>query len=151
MTRYCPNCRAIVPKNSLNCPQCLTDVPREGWVEDDEQKSYKPSKSEYRENIEKRHKSVIVVMLLAVVPALFGLLGIGHIYRDRRDITGWGILVAGFVLAMLVPVFAIGGILTGPFAILVLPLAGLCALGYVVLALFSIVDAATGGFFTSRF
>ena len=145
MTRYCPNCRAVVPENSINCPQCFTDVPPEGWVSDAEQIRYTPSKEEYRENIEKRHKSHIVVLLFAVIPVFFGILGLGQIYRDRRDTMGWMFLAGGIILDVIIAALIAATFMSGLLAAVLtaVPLI-LAILLYVITAIASVVDALTG-------
>ena len=92
MTRYCPRCGAVVPQNSLTCPQCYTEVPRS--VPDEPEPGYS--------RIGRRKKSATLALILSVIPAFFGLLGLGLIYEDRRDPRGYRYLGAGLVLYILV-------------------------------------------------
>ena len=105
MTRYCPRCGAVVPQNSLTRPQCYTEVPRS--VPDEPEPGYSRrafdrSGDEFREQIGRRKKSATLALILSVIPAFFGLLGLGLIYEDRRDPRGYRYLGAGLVLYILV-------------------------------------------------
>ena len=93
MSRRCPKCGAEVPGNSLTCPECYTEVPR-GEIEDPPQQygTYVPERS---------GKSRTVAIILAVIPALFGLLGLAQIYKDSRSRAGWRFLGLGIVLYLL--------------------------------------------------
>ena len=145
MTRYCPNCRAVVPENSLNCPQCFAEIPRDGFISDREQMGYTPSRDEYEENLEKRHKSSVVVLLLAIIPAFFGILGMGQIYRDRRDKVGWYFFVGGLILVMLAATLLTVGFAGGLLGTIILAIpAVICIVVYVLAAIVSVVDAMTG-------
>ncbi len=101
MKRRCPKCGAVVPDNSLTCPQCYTEVPRDLVETEPLHDRY-----EFRERIERRKKNMKVSMALAVIPAFFGLLGLGLLYQDVRDSRGWEFLAAGLVLYLL-PVISI--------------------------------------------
>ncbi|WP_400236811.1 hypothetical protein [Methanomethylophilus alvi] len=100
MTRRCPNCGAVVPKGSLTCPQCYTEVPRDDLDQTEPAyggRKYERPRDEYERQLKKRKKSLTVALILAVVPAFFGILGLGQIYEDRRDSKGWKFLVTGLV------------------------------------------------------
>ena len=101
MTRYCPRCGAVVPQNSLTCPQCYAEVPRDVPDEPEpgySRKAFDRSGDEFREQIGRRKKSAMLALFLSVVPAFFGLLGLGLIYEDRRDPRGFKYLGAGLIL-----------------------------------------------------
>jgi len=145
MTRYCPNCRAVVPDNSLNCPQCFAEIPRDGWVSEGEQMKYNPSKDEYRENLGKRHKSELAVLILAIAPAFFGILGMGQIYRDRRDKVGWYFFIGGLFLVFAFATLLWMALAGGPIGTILLAIPAFIFLVlYVLAAIVSIVDAMTG-------
>lgn len=151
MTRYCPVCGAVVPKNSLTCPQCYTEVPRDD-MEDEPRPSYTRrsegrTRDQFREQITRRHKSQKLAMLLAIVPAFFGVLGLGLIYEDRRDSQGWVFLVAGlilfWVLVALIVSMHVTGILTT--ILLAIPMV-LFALLYIGAAASSIAATVFGSY-----
>ena len=96
MRRKCPKCGAVVPDNSLTCPQCYTEVPRD-LVETEPLHD----RNEFREQIERRKKNMKISLALAVIPAFFGILGIGLIYQDSRDYRGWQFLAIGAILYLL--------------------------------------------------
>ena len=94
MSRRCPKCGAEVPGNSLTCPECYTEVPR-GEIEDPPQQreTYVPQTS---------GKSRTVALILAIIPALFGLLGLAQIYKDHGSRAGWRILGLGIIVYLLI-------------------------------------------------
>lgn len=138
MRRRCPNCGAVVPENSLTCPQCYAEVDR--ILPDDPRKT---TREEFREHIEKRDKKMAVSLALAVIPAFVGLLGLGLIYQDWRDPRGFRYLGTGIVLFLL-PVMMILflGLLS---LLLIIPIFFLLLL-YVVTALSSIAETYFGSF-----
>lgn len=97
MSRYCPNCGAVVPENSLNCPQCYTDIPRGGYVNERDHMREHRTKEDFVSQIEKRHKKRSLALLLAIIPAFFGILGLGQIYLDRRYARGYMYLATGLL------------------------------------------------------
>ncbi len=136
MKRRCPNCGAVVPENSLTCPQCFAEVDRE--LPGDPKKS---TREQFREHIERREKSMTLSMILAVIPAFVGLLGLGLIYQDFRDPRGVRYLGTGIVL-FLIPVCMI--LFLGLFSLLlIIPIFFLLLL-YVLTALASIAETYFG-------
>ncbi len=95
--RRCPNCGEIVPSLSVTCPKCYSSVPRTDDVPD-----MKSSKSRERKEVAPGGKSVLVATLLAAIPGIFGLQGLGRIYLDYRSEKGWFFLVFGGVLFALI-------------------------------------------------
>lgn len=94
MSRKCPYCGEEVPSFSLNCPKCFRSIPRE------KERGRKDSE-EYRIN-EDRTLSLYrfdrkTVLILALIPAAFGLMGLGQIY-EREYKKGTAFLVTGLVL-----------------------------------------------------
>ncbi|MCQ2070082.1 MAG: hypothetical protein MJZ68_03015 [archaeon] len=147
MARYCPNCGATVPPNSLTCPQCYTEIARDMTVNERdryEQRS-NTTRETYREQISKRNKSPTIAMVLAVVPAFLGFLGLGQIYRDPRDQTGYYFLAGGLatflIMVALIVLGGFGGILG---TILVAIPTIIFGLIYFLIAIVSIVDAYFG-------
>ncbi|MGE0015123.1 MAG: hypothetical protein AB7S83_02920 [Candidatus Methanomethylophilaceae archaeon] len=95
--RKCPNCGEIVPSLSVTCPKCYSSVPRNDDVPD-------MKGPQLRERDEKvpGGKSVLIATLLAAIPGIFGLQGLGRIYLDYRNEKGWLFLVFGAVLFALI-------------------------------------------------
>lgn len=94
MTNKCPSCGEPVPSNSLTCPRCYASIPR---------REEKPIKEKpVRKTVV---KSKLVSILLAVLPAPFGLLGLGLIYEDYKDRRGWAYLIFGLVVYVMLITF----------------------------------------------
>lgn len=148
MTRYCPECGAVVPKGSLTCPRCYTEVPRDDLERSDGaygDRRYERARDEYKKQLNRRRKSYGITMILAVVPAFFGLLGLGQIYEDYRDGRGWKFLIGGLVLFAIlvgmVSLVSVSGILGAiMMAVPMVLFGGL----YICLAIVSVVDAYFG-------
>jgi len=88
--RKCPHCGEYVQKNSVTCPKCFREIPREQerspeYVINDEKK-------------DKKRKAPKTAVLLSVLPPFIGLLGLGMIYIDRKNREGYWFLVAGLLL-----------------------------------------------------
>ncbi|MDR3283449.1 MAG: hypothetical protein LBS92_07590 [Candidatus Methanoplasma sp.] len=92
--RRCPECGERLGSDSLTCPKCYAEVPREPSVQ-------RPKRGEGRP----KRKFAGVVVLLAIIPAFFGVLGLGQIFRNPRGKRGYCFLVAG--LAVFVPFAAL--------------------------------------------
>jgi hypothetical protein len=71
MNKRCPHCGELVSGNSLNCPSCFKDIPR------DVQKTEDQSRKEVRKETEKNRTFAIILALLF---GAFGFMGLGHIY-----------------------------------------------------------------------
>lgn len=143
MTRRCPNCGAVVPPESLNCPHCYHDVPR--TITGPENDYHNRTYAQYEDQLSKRHKSRLISLVLAVIPAFIGLLGLAQIYQDYRDPLGWKILGGGLILylilvGMIVLIIGTGGI---GVLLLTIPIILVGAL-YLLLALFSFLLTNTG-------
>jgi hypothetical protein len=90
--KRCPYCGEYVQTNSLTCPKCFKEIPRE--PED---------KAEYvilEDDNRRTNKVPSVSVLLAIIPPFFGLLGLGIIYLDHKNSKGYWMLVAGLILFM---------------------------------------------------
>ena len=88
MERRCPHCNEPVPSNSLNCPSCFRDIPREETANRQEPWS------------RSGRKDGRLAILLSVIPGVFGAIGLGLLYLgDKR---GWGFLMLGLPLFILV-------------------------------------------------
>ena len=85
MTRYCPKCGEAVPTNSLTCPKCYSKLP-----------TAEPSK-ENKQTRSRTQKTRRTRLLLTTIPALFGFLGLGHIYRNYKNPRGYFFLAMGML------------------------------------------------------
>ncbi len=85
MSRRCRSCGATVPPNSINCPACYKEMPRE-------------------EPAPPRPKDPRAALVLALVPAALGLWGLGHLYMGITDrglyYLGTGIALSAALLAL---------------------------------------------------
>ncbi len=89
-SKRCPHCNELVPSLSVTCPKCYNPVPRDDIPEE------RPTGS-----IEhKASKNMLFATLLAVIPGIFGLQGLGLIYLDHKESKGWYFLIIGAVLFM---------------------------------------------------
>lgn len=93
MDRRCPNCGELVPSLSVTCPRCYSQVPRDDTVPK-EKKEYRSGTGDEGA----KGKSLMIATLLAAIPGLFGLLGLGRIYLDYKNEKGWFFLVTGAIL-----------------------------------------------------
>ena len=94
MSRKCPYCGEYVPSNSLNCPKCYKSIPREEYkVNDDIKTGSIPNDRAPSVQVFDRR----TVMLLALIPAAIGLMGLGQIY-EREYSKGVKFLIAGIIL-----------------------------------------------------
>ncbi len=100
--RRCPNCGELVPAFSLTCPKCYRSIPREEpegryrIIDDDRAPS--PRMTNHR-----------LVFILSIIPAVFGLFGLGQLYQ-RDWAKGLTFLAAGVLLmTVMVLMFGAGG------------------------------------------
>lgn len=98
--RRCPNCGELVPSNSLTCPKCYKRLPKEPEP---------VRKEERRESGGKREYSRRIAVLLCLIPGLFGLLGLGLVYRNPRQKRGYIALVIGFLVFVAAVFLTMGG------------------------------------------
>ena len=87
MTRRCPKCGEPVPSNCITCPKCYTKLPAEP-VERPKENAKQPQK-------DNKHT---IALILTIVPALFGFLGLGMLYNNGRSRLPLIILVIGVIL-----------------------------------------------------
>jgi hypothetical protein len=98
---FCPNCGREVRPEAAFCPSCGYNLKSAALVPPPAASAAKPSTP-------LKHKSPGIAAVLALVPGLFGLMGIGHIYVGRVK-RGISLLVVGIILAAL----SYGSILLG--------------------------------------
>jgi len=90
MTRRCPKCGEPVPSNCLTCPKCYAKIPAEPVkTESTRQESSGTGQSA---------RDPKIALLLTIIPAIFGLLGLGMIYMNSKRTEGYLILAVGLVL-----------------------------------------------------
>ena len=95
MARRCPYCGELVPSNSITCPKCYKRIPVEPEPVREEKRGPK--------NEQGRTYNRKLALALTLIPGLFGILGLGLIYRNPRQRRGYVALLFGalfFVLAV---------------------------------------------------
>ncbi len=85
MSRRCRHCGADLPPDSINCPSCYQEAPRV-------------------ESSAPRPKDPRVALALALLPALLGLWGLGHVYMGFKE---RGLYYLGIGIALTVALFAL--------------------------------------------
>lgn len=141
--RRCPYCNEYVPSTSITCPKCYKQIPLDKDPVRNES-IYNTDGSIHREP-RQRTVNNRTAMLLALIPGLFGLLGLGLLYRDPRNPRGWGLLALG--LALFCTINAMLFLTLGLSLLLVMPL----AIIYVLLYLFNLfITVVMGGVMTFR-
>ena len=98
--RRCPYCGELVPSTSITCPKCYKKIPAE--PEPVHRESDRPK------NESGRRYNRTVAILLSLIPGLFGLLGLGLIYRNPRQKRGYVALVLGLLFFVAAMGFTIG-------------------------------------------
>lgn len=99
-----------------------------------------PVREDHGDHGHKRGYSLKLALVLGVVPAFFGILGLGQIYRNCRDIRGYLFLGAGllfFVPAVFLVLPIISVFLAIPLFII-----------YAIIFLVSVADLFLGTVFT---
>ena len=99
--RRCPYCGELVPSNSLTCPKCYKRIPKEPEPA--------PRREERRETGGKRDYSRKIAVFLCLIPGLFGLLGLGLVYRNPRQKRGYIALVIGLLVFVAAAFLTMGG------------------------------------------
>jgi hypothetical protein len=136
--RRCPHCGEYVDNNSLTCPKCFKEIPRDIPVSSEPRTQSTDPKS--GRSINKN-----LTVLLALIPAFFGLLGLGQIYREPRESKGYILLAIGVVIfvpfVLLFMTMIHSGFLS---ALLIFVMELVLFLIYVGVALYALVDVALG-------
>jgi hypothetical protein len=154
MTRFCPYCGVAVPSNCVTCPKCFKNLPREDGTENSSQNEFIDGKIT-REKTEVHDEGVKIVkknrklmLILAIIPAFFGVLGLAQIYREYRNHLGYFFLIVGLIL-FIPSVFLIMGVWTTGVFIGIFRIVAyiILTLLYLSAALASVLDAAFGSVF----
>lgn len=129
--RRCPYCGELVTSDAITCPRCYRKIERSDIDE---------SRTDAFEKENRHVNRNKIALLLALIPGLFGFIGIGRIYQDRRNRSGWMCLIAGLLLFISANMIIFGtfGLMAAfaiPFIIL-----------YVLLFLYALVSTAIDGF-----
>lgn len=88
----CPHCGEHVPSTSTSCPKCYGSIPRNTV-------SRRPSRRARTHS--QKEKNTTVAFLLALLPGIFGLQGLGLIYLNHENRKGWQFLGVGMILFLL--------------------------------------------------
>lgn len=129
--RRCPYCGELVPSTSITCPKCYRKIPSE--PEPVRRESGSQSKGSGRSS------SRTIAILLSVIPGLFGLLGLGLIYKNPRRKIGYIALVIGLLFFIAAMGFTIGVVTV----FLAVPCWIIYALGYLGCLLLTFMDGFT--------
>ena len=104
--RRCPYCGERVPSNSITCPKCFKKIPNDPEPVRDAGGSGPTAKKD---------RSRTIMLILAIVPAFIGLLGLGLIYKYPTRKRGY--------IALLVGLLVFAGAVAGTMSIILIPLA----------------------------
>ncbi len=99
MTAKCPYCGELLPSNSITCPKCYRKI-------DSSILKAEAEKERRQQEKPKRDISRTIQLILCIIPAFFGILGLGQIVRNFRQKRGYIFLVVGLLF------YAIGVSLT---------------------------------------
>jgi len=140
--RYCPFCGELVTSGSITCPKCYRKIPAEPAPK--ESKKERTSSSDSRQP---RDRNDTIALVLCVIPGLFGILGLGQIYRDYHSAKGYLMLLFGlaFFIPAVILAFSLFPSLMGTVVttIMAIPL----FIIYGILYLGAIVDIMLGNVF----
>ena len=81
MTKKCPYCGEHLPDNSLNCPKCYHEIPREDKSTGKTDTAWQGVPDSRAPSVKKYSKAL--VLILALIPAAFGIMGMAQIYEGR--------------------------------------------------------------------
>lgn len=102
--RRCPYCGELVPSNSITCPKCFKKIPVEPEAVRREERRREDSQ---RPGIGGRQYNRTIALVLAIIPGLFGLLGLGLIYKNPRSKIGYLALVFGLLFFIAAVLFTV--------------------------------------------
>ncbi len=89
----CPYCGVLIPTNSLTCPKCFKNIPREDTSKKEEYIIHDEPKSS-----QTKSKKNDFTLFLAIIPAFVGILGLNQIIHDPKDSKGYMYLIIGLIL-----------------------------------------------------
>jgi TM2 domain-containing membrane protein YozV len=104
--RTCPNCGTRVEDHHINCPKCYAElVPptqrASGFGNERSNGSnYQFAPRQQYSPPRTRRKDPLIAVLLAIIPGLFGIWGLGHIYVGQTA-RGVQLLITGIVITIL--------------------------------------------------
>lgn len=128
--RKCPFCGERVPTFSLNCPRCYRAIPMEKRGKEERNDGYTIIDDDRAPSLHRVDRRM--VLILALIPAVFGLFGLGQIYqKDYRK--GFTFMLVGVsMMALMVSLYTyVGG---GLAFVLIVGLLILFIGGYIVQA-----------------
>ena len=128
--RRCPFCGERVPTFSLNCPRCYRAIPMENRAKEERNDGYTIIDDDRAPSLHRVDRRM--VLILALIPAVFGLFGLGQIYqKDYRK--GFTFMLVGVsMMALMVSLYTyVGG---GLAFVLIVGLLILFIGGYIVQA-----------------
>ncbi len=118
--RRCPNCGERVPSNSITCPKCFKKIPNDPEPVRESNGSGSSSRTG-------KDRSRTVMLILSIVPAFVGLLGLGLIYKYPTRKRGY--------IALLLGLLVFAGAVAGTMSLVLIPLAVPLWIIYVLLFL----------------
>lgn len=150
MTRKCPYCGEPIPSFSLNCPKCYRNVPREEMKEEEDIKGKRSSiPDDKAPSIVTFNKKI--VLLLALVPAAFGIMGMAQMY-ERNYKRGLTFLCIGLPLfiALVLLISNVNAMGTG-WTILSVGCILICLIFFIITYIIQVFDALVRSLFPATF
>ena len=136
MSRKCPYCGEEVPTFSITCPKCYRDIPME---EKRSERSSGHTVPDDRAPATVRYSKTLI-LFLSIVPALFGIMGIGQIYQGKGE-KGVKFLIVGSLSFVIMAFCTYQMITVKGWAFLLLGLFLLSLVVYVATFLMQLFDA----------
>ena len=109
MSRKCPYCGERVPTFSVNCPSCDRSLPRD---EPKEQETYRIIDDDRAPSLYRVNRRTVA--LLAFIPGVFGIFGLGQMYQKDWHKGIMFLLMGIFMMTTIVMLFSMVG---GPVGI----------------------------------
>ncbi len=145
MRRSCPYCGEEVPSFSLTCPKCYREIPRE---EKKEERRRGPSVPNDRAPATQTYSRTII-LVLAILPALFGIMGMAQIYQKKTK-RGLKFLAVGLASFLIMAFCMYQMITSGGWAFLLFGLAVISLLVYLGTFIAQLFDAYARSLFNFR-
>ncbi len=95
--KYCPYCGELVPSNSLTCPKCYKKIPLEPEPRSTGGDNGSSGGSRTGSG-SGGGTSDGIALLLAIIPGLFGILGLGILYKNRSARSWMAFLLLGLLV-----------------------------------------------------